>query len=120
FPDDVQALQKSLPVISYARPYSPDLTGWITKFAEAAMPYDANGHYARIQPIFNTFNYDETPGGPVLNALPPDLSGRNGLRLRNSPRCPGSATQPAPDGSNPWRDTSGTLDCNPDLVPPGP
>jgi phospholipid/cholesterol/gamma-HCH transport system substrate-binding protein len=120
FPRDIAALEKSLPVISYIRPYAPDLTGWITKFAETANAYDANGHYARIQPIFNTFQYTDTPGGPVLNALPPELSGKNGLRLRNSPRCPGSATQPPPDGSAPWRDTSGTLTCDPTLVPPGP
>ena len=109
-----------MPMISYARPYSPDLTGWITHFAESANPYDANGHYARIQPIFNTFQYDQTPTGPVLNALPPELSGKNRLNQRNSPRCPGSATQPAPDGSNPFRDTSGTLQCDPSILPPGP
>jgi phospholipid/cholesterol/gamma-HCH transport system substrate-binding protein len=120
FPRDIQALQRSLPVISYIRPYSPDFTGWITKFAEAANLYDANGHYARIQPIFNTFQYADTPAGPVLNALPPSQTGRNGLSLRNSPRCPGTATQPPPDGSAPWRDTSGTLTCDPTLVPPGP
>jgi phospholipid/cholesterol/gamma-HCH transport system substrate-binding protein len=120
FPRDITSLQKSLPVLSYIRPYAPELTGWITKFGQAANVYDANGHYARIQPIFNTFQYTDTPAGPVLNALPPETSGRNGLNLRNSPRCPGSATQPPPDGSAPWRDTSGMLDCNPNLVPPGP
>ena len=101
FPDDIESLQKSLPVISYIRPYSPDLTGWITHFAESANPYDANGHYARIQPIFNSFQYTDTPAGPVLTALPPETTGRNGLALRNAPRCPGSATQPPPDGSAP-------------------
>ena len=120
FPHDITALQKSLPTISYIRPYTPDLTGWITKFAEGANPYDANGHYARIQPMFNQFGFTQTPTGPVLQPLPVDLKGNNGLNARNSIRCPGAATQPPPDGSAPWRDTSGTLDCNPDNVPPGP
>ncbi|MEA2425830.1 MAG: phospholipid/cholesterol/gamma-HCH transport system substrate-binding protein [Thermoleophilaceae bacterium] len=120
FPHDVQALVKSLPVISYIRPYTPDFTGWVTKFGEGANPYDANGHYARIQPMFNQFQYGETPTGPVLSPLPVDLAGRNGLNARNSVRCPGAATQPPPDGSAPWRDTSGTLDCDPNNVPPGP
>src|SRR3954449_6853390 len=89
FPHDIAAVTKSLPVISYIRPYTPDLTGWITKFGEVANPYDANGHYARVQPIFNQFQYTETPAGPQLLPLPRALAGRNGLNARNSLRCPG-------------------------------
>jgi phospholipid/cholesterol/gamma-HCH transport system substrate-binding protein len=118
FPHDIAALQKSLPVISYIRPYAPDLTGWITKFGQSANPYDANGHYARIQPIFNQFQYTDTPTGPTLTPLPDELAGRNGLNARNSLRCPGAATQPAPDGSNPWPDDA--PGCDPTNVPPGP
>jgi phospholipid/cholesterol/gamma-HCH transport system substrate-binding protein len=120
FPHDIAALTKTLPVISYVRPYTPDLTGWFTKFGQGANPYDANGHYARIQPIFNQFQYNDTPAGPVLDALPLDKAGNNGLTARNSQRCPGGATQPPPDGSAPWRDTSGQLDCDPTNTPPGP
>jgi phospholipid/cholesterol/gamma-HCH transport system substrate-binding protein len=118
FPHDIAALQKSLPVLSYIRPYTPDLTGWITKFAEVASPYDANGHYARIQPIFNQFQFTETPAGPTLTPLPDELAGRNGLNARNSLRCPGAATQPPPDGSAPWPDDA--PGCDPSNVPPGP
>jgi phospholipid/cholesterol/gamma-HCH transport system substrate-binding protein len=120
FPHDIAALEKSLPVISYIRPYAPDLTGWIEKFGHGAANYDANGHFARIQPIFNSFNFDDSPAGAILTPLPRDVSGRSGLVPRNSARCPGAAVQPAPDGSNPWRDTSGTLDCDPKAVLPGP
>jgi phospholipid/cholesterol/gamma-HCH transport system substrate-binding protein len=120
FPHDITALTKSLPVISYARPYTPDLTGWVTKFGQGANPYDANGHYARIQPMFNQFQFTDTAAGPVLQPLPVDLAGRNGLNARNSVRCPGAATQPPPDGSAPWRDSSGNLECDPNNVPPGP
>jgi phospholipid/cholesterol/gamma-HCH transport system substrate-binding protein len=35
-------------------------------------------------------------------------------------RCPGAASQPPPDGSAPFRDIDGTLDCDPSLVLPGP
>jgi phospholipid/cholesterol/gamma-HCH transport system substrate-binding protein len=118
FPDDIEALTKSLPVISYVRPYTPDLTGWITKFAESASPYDANGHYARIQPIFNQFNFTDTPAGPTLTPLSDDLAGRNGLNARNSLRCPGAAMQPPPDGSAPWPDDA--PGCDPTDYPPGP
>ena len=120
FPDDIAALQQSLPVISYVRPYTPDLTGWFTKFGEGTNPYDANGHYARIQPIFNQFQFNDTPGGATLTPLARNVAGANGLNPRNSLRCPGAATQPAPDGSNPWRDTNGNLECDPTDVPPGP
>ena len=120
FPHDIAALQRSLPVISYIRPYTPDLTGWLEKFGHGAANYDANGHFARVQPLFNNFNYDDTPTGAVLTALPANLSGKNALVPRNSARCPGAAVQPAPDGSNPWRDSSGTLDCDPTAILPGP
>ena len=118
FPHDIAALTKSLPVISYIRPYTPDLTGWITKFGQVANPYDANGHYARIQPIFNQFQYTDTPAGPTLTPLPDSLAGRNGLNARNSLRCPGAAMQPPPDGSAPWPDDA--PGCDPTNVPPGP
>jgi phospholipid/cholesterol/gamma-HCH transport system substrate-binding protein len=118
FPHDIAALQKSLPVISYIRPYSPDLTGWITKFGEGTNPYDANGHYARIQPMFNQFQLTDTPAGSTLTPLPDDLAGRNGLNARNSLRCPGGAMQPPPDGSAPWPDDA--PGCDPTNTPPGP
>jgi phospholipid/cholesterol/gamma-HCH transport system substrate-binding protein len=118
FPHDIAALTKSLPVLSYIRPYTPDLTGWVTKFAEVASPYDANGHYARIQPMFNQFQFTDTPAGPTLTPLPDDLAGRNGLNARNSLRCPGGAMQPPPDGSAPWPDDA--PGCDPTNVPPGP
>jgi phospholipid/cholesterol/gamma-HCH transport system substrate-binding protein len=120
FPHDIAALNKALPVISYIRPYTPDLTGWIEKFGHGAANYDANGHFARIQPIFNNFNFDDTPTGAVLTALPAGQAGKDGLVPRNSARCPGAAVQPAPDHSNPWRDSSGNLDCDPNAVLPGP
>ncbi len=57
FANTIKALQRSTPVLSFIRPYVPDLEGWFRDFGQGASSYDANGHYARIQPIFNTFNF---------------------------------------------------------------
>ena len=114
-----EALVKLQPVLEFLRPYTPELTGWVRDFGTGAANYDANGHYARIQPIFNAFNFDDNPAGGVLTPLPP--SNRfDELETNQLRRCPGGASQPAADGSAPWRDVSGTLDCDPDQVPPGP
>jgi phospholipid/cholesterol/gamma-HCH transport system substrate-binding protein len=114
FPRSVKALQKTQPVLEYARPYTPDLAGWLTKFGESANVYDANGHYARIQPIFNAFQFTDTPTGPVLS--PRQGSRLGGLELGQADRCPGGAMQPPPDGSAPYRETP-DFQCNPDASP---
>jgi phospholipid/cholesterol/gamma-HCH transport system substrate-binding protein len=118
FPRTVTALRKLQPVLDYARPYAPDLTGWFTKFAESANVYDANGHYARIQPIFNAFQLGNTPGGQVLTYTG-DSSRLAGLQVRRNQRCPGGAMQPSPDGSAPFK-PSPSFACDPSTVPPGP
>ena len=118
FKNGIEALNKSLPVLSFIRPYTPDFVGWLRDFGQSAANYDANGHYARVQPIFNAFKYDDASN--TLKPVPSDqrVPGLvNGATL--AARCPGSAAQPPADGSAPWRDTSGTLDCNPSIVPPG-
>jgi phospholipid/cholesterol/gamma-HCH transport system substrate-binding protein len=38
----------------------------------------------------------------------------------NLRRCPGAASQPAADGSSPFRNDDGKLDCDPSEVLPGP
>ncbi len=118
FPRSVRALQKAQPVIEYGRPYAPDLTGWFQKFAEGAANYDANGHFARIQPIFNPFQFDSTPDGNVLRAIPP-AQRLAGLERDQQRRCPGGAIQRSPDGSAPYKETPG-FDCDPETDPPGP
>jgi phospholipid/cholesterol/gamma-HCH transport system substrate-binding protein len=114
-----QALVKAQPVLEFLRPYTPDVTGWLRDFGQGASNYDANGHYARIQPIFNAFNFNDNPAGGVLTPIPPSER-FDGLETNQLRRCPGAASQPATDGSAPWRDVDGTLDCDPEQVPPGP
>jgi len=121
-PNAIQALQRSQPVVEFIRPYTPELVGWFRDFGQSASPYDANGHYARIAPQFNAFQFSDSPAA----LTPQDPSRRmdaNGVPNYFFPaprRCPGSSIQPRPDGSAPWRDSSGTLDCDPAVVPPGP
>jgi phospholipid/cholesterol/gamma-HCH transport system substrate-binding protein len=110
------ALVKSQPVLEFARPYTPDLVGWFRDFGQGAANYDANGHFARIQPIFNAFSFTDDPAGGILSAIPPSQRLDN-LQTGAVARCPGAAIQPNVDGSNPYR---GTADCDPSLVPPGP
>ncbi len=113
------ALVKLQPVLEFLRPYTPELAGWLRDFGQSSSNYDANGHYARIQPIFNAFDFDDDPAGGVLTPIPPSQR-LEGLETNQLRRCPGAASQPAQDGSAPWRDASGNLDCDPSQVPPGP
>jgi phospholipid/cholesterol/gamma-HCH transport system substrate-binding protein len=120
FPRTIQALQKGQPVIDYIRPYAPDFTGWLTKFAESASPYDANGHYARVEPVFNAFQYSANSNGAFLTAIPTSQR-LAGLQTKKGQRCPGGATQPPPDGSAPFLDLGQlTSACNPNDTMPGP
>jgi phospholipid/cholesterol/gamma-HCH transport system substrate-binding protein len=112
-----EALRKSVPVLDFARPYMPDLTGWFRDFGQGAANYDANGHYARIQPIFNTFQFTDTAGGGLLTPQNPD-DRLDGLGTGFFKRCPGGATQPASDGSSPFTDDD--IDCDRRQVLPGP
>jgi phospholipid/cholesterol/gamma-HCH transport system substrate-binding protein len=111
FPRAIRALDRSQPVIEYARGYTPDLAGWLTKFAEVAGYYDANGHYARVQPIFSPTVFENGR----LEAVPPARRIEDYERgILN--RCPGGATQPSPDGSSPWA----FMGCDPGTTPSGP
>ena len=120
-PHSTQALQKSQPVLEFIRPYVPELTGWFHDFGQATANYDANGHFARIQPIFNAFSFDDNPAGGVLR--PQGLNQKfEGLQTNIARRCPGAASQRAEDGSAPYTDNGnlGPDDCDPSLALPGP
>ena len=94
FAHSTQALQKSQPVLEFIRPYTPELTGWFHDFGQATANYDANGHFARIQPIFNAFSFTDTPSGGVLTPQGID-SKFEGLQTGVAARCPGAASQRA-------------------------
>jgi len=111
FPRAIRALNASDPVIEYARGYTPDLVGWITKFGESAAYYDANGHYARVMPVLSPTTLDRT-NNQLVGVAPSDHL--NGFQSGSRPTCPGGATQPAPDGSSPWPFRG----CDPTSGPP--
>ncbi len=114
----IRALDASQPVISFARPYAPDLLGSFTKLGQVSGYYDGDGHYARVEnAAFNLFQWNS-----VTNNLDPiPLSQKfDGFTTAISTRCPGGATQ-AITGSNPFTDQGKlTGKCNPADVPPGP
>jgi phospholipid/cholesterol/gamma-HCH transport system substrate-binding protein len=105
-------------VLEFVRPYTPDLVGWFRDFGQGAANYDANGHFARIQPIFNAFSFADNPAGGVLSPIPP-ANRFDGFENGQIKRCPGAATQAPADNSAPFTD-GGTLDCDPTLRLPGP
>ncbi len=119
FANSITALRKSTPVLKFIRPYTADLVGWFRDFGQGASNYDANGHFARIQPIFNAYQFADNPAGGALTPIPANQR-FNGLTGGQSKRCPGAASQPPADGSAPWRDSDGSLDCDPSQVLPGP
>jgi phospholipid/cholesterol/gamma-HCH transport system substrate-binding protein len=139
-PQTIGGLDASQPVIEFARPYMPDLMGFISKFAEVTAYYDANSHYARVSSAqSNIFHYCApgdtnsqcaSAGGPYatgeLAPIPPNEQ-FNDLEFGLFTRCPGGSTQPVPD-SNPFTDDGNLLTggqspnpkCDTSDVPPGP
>lgn len=111
FPRAIRTLDRSDPVIEYARGYTPDLTAWITKFGQAAAYYDANGHYARVTPVFSPAVFDRDDYR-LVGVNPADRLA--GWERGTRPTCPGAAVQPAPDGSAPWPFRG----CDPSSGPP--
>ena len=117
--NSVQALKSGQDEVEFFRPYAPDIAAWITHFSQVPAYYDANGHYARVLPIFNAFRFDETAN--ELTALTPQervsILNQRGVKF-----CPGGATQPSSDGSNPFLDDGklGPEDCDPTQRPSGP
>ena len=115
FRSSITAMRRGQPVIDFLRPYSPDLVGWFRDFGQSAANYDANGHYARVMPIFGAFRYQASDN--TLQPVPPSQR-LAGLTSGYTRRCPGAASQPRPDGSNPF--APGGFDCDPTDVLPGP
>jgi len=116
FPAALEASQDSMPFISFARPYAPDLLGAFTKLGQVTAFYDANGHYARVQPA-NINIFENTLG--TLDPIPQSQQ-FDDLEFGVFTRCPGGATQPI-GGSNPFTDNGNLAGaCDTTDVPPGP
>jgi phospholipid/cholesterol/gamma-HCH transport system substrate-binding protein len=121
FPHSEQAIEDFQPNLNFIRAYTPDFFNAIGKLGQVAGYYDGNGHYVRAatagQNLFR-YNAESSELEPISKAQQFDAFGSAQTRTR----CPGGATQPAPDGSNPWVG-GGSVDaseCDPGDVPPGP
>ena len=116
FPESVDALEKSVPELNYARPYAVDLTGWFDDFGHSGI-YDALGGVSRVGTYINAFaNLDG-----ILRPIPTELRPKVGdifTRSNQRNRCPGAAEHPAEDKSNPWKPTE-DHNCDPDQTLPG-
>jgi phospholipid/cholesterol/gamma-HCH transport system substrate-binding protein len=97
----VATVNDALPIVTELRPYTPDVVGGLMNGfgGTTGSYYDANGHYARIS--FQSNAYSLTGLGSLVPA-PSGTPGLTGYRKGLVARCPGAATQPAPDRSNPW------------------
>jgi phospholipid/cholesterol/gamma-HCH transport system substrate-binding protein len=111
FPRLIRQMNLSQAQLDYFREYTPDLVAALTDLGQIAGYYDANGHYSRTQPVLVPFALNS------MNQLEtrPAFERYNGFQIAKR-RCPGSAVQPTPDGSAPWK----VPGCSTSTVPPGP
>jgi len=123
FPHSEDAIAGFQPNLNFARAYTPDLFNGLGKLGQITGYYDGNGHYARVAVADqNLFSYSGGTLKPITKSQQYEAFGPSAGTHR---RCPGGATQPAPDGSNPFVNPphSGGVnssECNPADVPPGP
>lgn len=122
FPEGSAALKTSTPMISFFRPYGPDLVGWFRGYASSAATYDGNGHYFRTLPVFDAFRFtDDAAGGSLSPKAPAERGRGDGLSTGNLKRCPGAGAPRPADGSAPFVDNGplANADCDPTQVPGG-
>ncbi|MGN6215824.1 MAG: MlaD family protein [Solirubrobacterales bacterium] len=122
FPHSEAAIRAFQPNLNFIRAYTPDFFNAVGKLGAVSGYYDGNGHYVRAATAAqNLFKYNPVTGAlePITRAEQYDAFGSSAPVRR---RCPGGATQPAPDGSNPFvgGGSVSPSECNPADVPPGP
>jgi phospholipid/cholesterol/gamma-HCH transport system substrate-binding protein len=115
FDSTVATVTDALPIVREARPYVPDVIGGLFNGfgGTTAGYYDANGHYARIS--FQGSTATLTGLGSLV-PRPPEQQGLSGFRTKVERRCPGAATQPAEDRSNPYLEGD-EPPCDPEDTP---
>jgi phospholipid/cholesterol/gamma-HCH transport system substrate-binding protein len=125
FPDAVNGIHSFEPTLDVARAYTPDILGSLAKLGAITGYYDANGHYARVGTTgSNLFDWNSGSGAlsPIASSSQYDAYGPGDVRTR----CPGGATQSAPDSSNPFVGPTwpgsflSPSDCDVSDLPPGP
>jgi phospholipid/cholesterol/gamma-HCH transport system substrate-binding protein len=119
FPHSEQAIEDFQPNLNFIRAYTPDFFNAIGKLGQIAGYYDGSGHYVRAATAGqNLFRYNAGNLEPITKAQ--QFEAFEPVEIPQ--RCPGGATQPAPDGSNPWVSDASVdaSECDPGDVPPGP
>ncbi len=126
FPHSQEAIAAFQPTLDFARPYTPDIFNGFGKLGIASGYYDANGNYVRVSLADqNLFNYN-SGSGELEPITPKQQFEAFGSSAGIHRRCPGGATQSAPDNSNPFVDPpwagAGVTpsECKPSDEPPGP
>jgi len=121
FPHSEQAISDFQPNLNFIRAYTPDLFNGFSKLGQVAGYYDGNGHYVRSGPALQgIFRYEGDGSLQPIGKSQQNESFGSSASVRRP--CPGGATQPAADGSNPFVG-GGSVDpseCDPSDVPPGP
>ncbi|MBS1889640.1 MAG: MCE family protein [Actinobacteria bacterium] len=99
FPHAEAAIAAFQPQLNFARSYTPDLFNALGHLGAAAGAYDGNGNYVRASVSgANLFKYAAGKLVPITRA-----EQFGGFTSTSTPRrCPGGATQPAGDASNPY------------------
>jgi phospholipid/cholesterol/gamma-HCH transport system substrate-binding protein len=99
FPHAESAIVAFQPQLNFARSYTPDLFNALGHLGAATGAYDGNGNYVRASTsAANLFGYEGGKLAPITRA-----EQFNGFTSTSTPRrCPGGATQPAADASNPY------------------
>jgi phospholipid/cholesterol/gamma-HCH transport system substrate-binding protein len=111
FPRLTKEMNQSQAQLDYLREFVPDVVAALTNLGQIGAYYDANGHYARTQPMFGAFGLN---AANQLTSKPPSQR-YQGLHVVRR-RCPGGAVQPPPDHSAPVH----VPGCDPNATPPGP
>ncbi len=100
FPRAIRTMDASRSQVTSLREYTPDVVAALTAVGQSTANYDANGHYARIQPSLLAFEHDAATNtlGPRTGANPLDalITG-----AATAIRCPGQALGGLADGSAP-------------------
>ncbi len=124
FPNAQDAITAFQPTLNFARPYTPDIFNGFGKLGIASGYYDGNGNYVRVATADQNLFVDK--GGKLEPIKPSQQFEAFGSSAGIHRRCPGGATQSAPDNSNPfieppWAGAGvSPAQCNPADAPPGP
>ena len=84
-----------MPILDGLRPYTPEIANGVISGlgSRAAGYFDANGHFARI-------GVNSAPN--AITGVFNNGQGVGGFETHQGYRCPGGASEPAADGSNPY------------------